>query len=124
MTSSLVGLPVCPQYAHVPATKKNRPYPSDAAGAILESPPENAKLEGGYALPTLLKRWTPLAASFALGRIWAVWHLPLFFLSGVVQFHESFVVRRKRGRAFDPDHVGLYSYGRKCVSRDPDAFAL
>src|SRR5713101_870737 len=46
----------------------------------------------GYALPMLLKTWTPLAASFALGGIWAVWHLPLFFLPGVVQFHESFVL--------------------------------
>lgn len=45
----------------------------------------------GYALPTLLKGWSPLVSSLALGIIWALWHLPLFFLPGVGQFHESFL---------------------------------
>lgn len=44
----------------------------------------------GYALPALLKHWNPLASGLALGVIWALWHLPLFFLPGVGQFHESF----------------------------------
>jgi membrane protease YdiL (CAAX protease family) len=44
----------------------------------------------GYALPSLLKLWSPLPSAVALGIIWALWHLPLFFLPGVGQFHESF----------------------------------
>jgi membrane protease YdiL (CAAX protease family) len=32
----------------------------------------------GFALPRLLKRVSPLAASLGVGVVWAVWHLPLF----------------------------------------------
>jgi len=32
----------------------------------------------GFALPRLLKRVSPLAASLGLGVLWAVWHIPLF----------------------------------------------
>jgi uncharacterized protein len=39
----------------------------------------------GFALPRLLKRFTPLTASLVLGAIWGMWHLPSFFLSGMVQ---------------------------------------
>ncbi len=39
----------------------------------------------GYALPRLLARFRPLPASLILGAIWGVWHLPSFFLSGLVQ---------------------------------------
>lgn len=39
----------------------------------------------GYALPRLLSLSNPLTASLALGIIWGVWHLPLFFISGVSQ---------------------------------------
>lgn len=39
----------------------------------------------GYALPRLLKRFTPLTASLILGGIWGIWHLPSFFLGGMVQ---------------------------------------
>ena len=39
----------------------------------------------GYALPELLKRVGPLAASLVLGIIWAIWHLPLFYIAG--NFH-------------------------------------
>ena len=35
----------------------------------------------GFALPRLLKRVSPLAASLGVGVLWAVWHIPLF-LSG------------------------------------------
>jgi membrane protease YdiL (CAAX protease family) len=31
----------------------------------------------GYALPRLLQRISPLAASLLLGAVWALWHLPL-----------------------------------------------
>jgi hypothetical protein len=39
----------------------------------------------GFALPRLLKRFNPFTASLILGVIWGVWHLPSFFLSGMVQ---------------------------------------
>lgn len=39
----------------------------------------------GYAFPRLLERFTPLVASLILGAIWAVWHVPAFFLSGLPQ---------------------------------------
>jgi membrane protease YdiL (CAAX protease family) len=34
----------------------------------------------GFALPKLQKIYHPLVASVILGAIWAVWHLPLFFM--------------------------------------------
>ena len=39
----------------------------------------------GLALPSLEARFSPLWASLILGVIWAVWHLPLFFISGSAQ---------------------------------------
>lgn len=39
----------------------------------------------GFALPRLLKRFNPFVASLILGVIWGLWHLPSFFLSGMVQ---------------------------------------
>lgn len=39
----------------------------------------------GFALPRLLERFNPFIASLILGAIWGVWHLPSFFLAGMVQ---------------------------------------
>jgi hypothetical protein len=39
----------------------------------------------GFALPALEARFSPLWASLILGILWAVWHLPLFFISGSAQ---------------------------------------
>jgi len=39
----------------------------------------------GYALPRLLNRFSPFVASLILGVIWGVWHLPSFFVGGMVQ---------------------------------------
>lgn len=36
----------------------------------------------GYAMPKLLKRWTPVKASIILGIIWTFWHTPLFWFPG------------------------------------------
>ena len=33
----------------------------------------------------MLSMWTPRKASLVLGFIWAVWHLPAFFISGTPQ---------------------------------------
>jgi membrane protease YdiL (CAAX protease family) len=39
----------------------------------------------GFALPRLLRRMSPLAASLLLGAVWGLWHLPSFFVSGLPQ---------------------------------------
>ncbi len=39
----------------------------------------------GFALEPLQKYTTALGASLILGAIWAVWHLPLFFIEGTTQ---------------------------------------
>jgi uncharacterized protein len=39
----------------------------------------------GFALPRLLRRFSPLWTSLILGAIWGVWHLPSFFVSSLVQ---------------------------------------
>lgn len=36
----------------------------------------------GYALPLLMERFGVAAAGLVLGLVWALWHLPLFFLPG------------------------------------------
>jgi uncharacterized protein len=40
----------------------------------------------GYALPRLLARHGALAASLFLGLIWALWHLPLFWVEGAALY--------------------------------------
>ena len=39
----------------------------------------------GFALPRLLRVRSPLVASVGLGLIWALWHLPLFYVAGSAQ---------------------------------------
>lgn len=39
----------------------------------------------GYALDRLQKNWSALGAGLILGLIWALWHLPLFFMEGTTQ---------------------------------------
>ncbi len=34
----------------------------------------------GYALDQLQRRWNAVTSSLVLGTIWALWHLPLFFI--------------------------------------------
>jgi membrane protease YdiL (CAAX protease family) len=40
----------------------------------------------GFALPRLLEIYNPLTATVILGILWALWHLPLFWLAGTSQF--------------------------------------
>lgn len=41
----------------------------------------------GFALPWLQKRFNALVSSLIIGLIWALWHLPLFWISG--DFHQQ-----------------------------------
>ena len=45
----------------------------------------------GFALPRLAARLGLAGASLVLGAIWAVWHLPLFYLRGADSYGQSFV---------------------------------
>jgi membrane protease YdiL (CAAX protease family) len=44
----------------------------------------------GYALGKLQKRLSALWSSLLLGTIWALWHIPLFFMKGTYQFELGF----------------------------------
>jgi membrane protease YdiL (CAAX protease family) len=46
----------------------------------------------GFALPRLLETLSPLRATILLGIVHAVWHVPLFFISGLPQGQVSFPV--------------------------------
>lgn len=43
----------------------------------------------GFALPKLQEKYHPLLASLILGAIWAIWHLPLFFIEGSQQAEQG-----------------------------------
>jgi uncharacterized protein len=63
--------------------------------AILISTPVQSGEEigwRGYALPRMAGRLGLGWASIILGIIWAIWHLPLFFLPGSDTYHQSFIV--------------------------------
>lgn len=44
----------------------------------------------GFALPQLRRRFDAVTASVILGLIWAVWHLPLFYMSSMPQYGSPF----------------------------------
>jgi membrane protease YdiL (CAAX protease family) len=46
----------------------------------------------GYALPRLAARWGFGPASIGLGVVWALWHLPIFFIGGADKQGQSLVV--------------------------------
>ncbi len=55
-----------------------------ALGVLINGPfPEELGWRG-YALDQLQARWSASVSSLILGVIWAIWHLPLFFMKGMV----------------------------------------
>lgn len=44
----------------------------------------------GVALPLLQRRFRPIAADLILSSLWAIWHVPAFFMSGTPQSEWSF----------------------------------
>ena len=43
----------------------------------------------GYALDRLQARWNALVSSLILGAIWALWHLPLFFIKDTLFYSQG-----------------------------------
>lgn len=43
----------------------------------------------GYALDRLQARWSALVSSLILGAIWALWHLPLFFIKDMFHYAQG-----------------------------------
>lgn len=43
----------------------------------------------GYALDQLQARWNALASSLILGAIWALWHVPLFFIKDTLFYSQG-----------------------------------
>ncbi|MGM0366466.1 MAG: CPBP family intramembrane glutamic endopeptidase [Actinomycetota bacterium] len=46
----------------------------------------------GYALDLMQRKWNALLSSLMLGIIWAIWHLPLFFIQGTMQSKVPFYI--------------------------------
>ena len=47
----------------------------------------------GYVLDRLQIKWNALASSLILGVVWALWHLPLFFIKDTYQYQPGSMVR-------------------------------
>jgi len=46
----------------------------------------------GYALSRALDRWRPVTVCLVHGTLWAVWHLPMFFMPGTAQSDQIFPI--------------------------------
>ena len=62
----------------------------------------------GFALPRLAARFGLAPASILLGVIWAVWHLPLFFVGGADKHGQSFFVYAFQVTAISVAFAWLY----------------
>jgi len=43
----------------------------------------------GYVLDRLQAKWNALGSSLILGVVWALWHLPLFFIRDTYQYNQG-----------------------------------
>jgi membrane protease YdiL (CAAX protease family) len=59
----------------------------------------------GFALPRLQARFGSLGATLVLGPIWAIWHLPMFFVPGSPQYSENV-----------PASLAVYTFVIVCLS--------
>lgn len=79
LKGSSLSFPFAPWYAVVPAL-----------GLMLVLGPMEEFGWRGVALPLLQRRFRPIGADLILSTLWAIWHLPAFFLSGTPQSQWSF----------------------------------
>ena len=63
----------------------------------------------GYALPRLAARFGLGRASLLLGAIWAVWHLPQFYIADSDTYHQSFLVWAPQVVAMSVAFAWLYA---------------
>ncbi len=61
-------------------------------GGLLGGPAGEEPGWRGFALPKLQDRYSALGASLILGALWAVWHLPFFFIPGTFQSTTPFFI--------------------------------
>lgn len=80
LVQSLLGAPIAWEYGLSPAMI----VPIGLLIWLVGALPEEYGWRG-FALPKLLDRRSPLAASLILGLIWALWHLPLHFIPTTTQ---------------------------------------
>lgn len=66
----------------------------------------------GYALPRMADRMGLAAASVLLGVLWAVWHLPLFYVREADTFHGSFPAYALSVTALSVAIAWLYTQSR------------
>ena len=63
----------------------------------------------GFALPRLADRFGLRIASLVLGVIWAIWHLPQFYIAGADTYHQSFLVWAAQVVAMSTAFAWLYA---------------
>jgi len=82
-----------------------------AIATVLSTPIQAGEEIGwrGYALPLLAARLGLARASLLLGIVWAVWHLPLFFVPGIDNYGQSFVIFALQVTAISVPMAWLYA---------------
>jgi CAAX protease family protein len=82
-----------------------------AIATVLSTPIQAGEEVGwrGYALPLLAARLGLGRASLLLGIVWAIWHLPLFFVPGVANYGQSFVIFALQVTAVSVPMAWLYA---------------
>ncbi len=69
----------------------------------------------GFALPRMQERYGPLGTSLALGLLWALWHLPLFFIEGTSQAGMPLLCFAAHGVAMTLLFTWVYNHTRGSV---------
>ena len=82
-----------------------------AVATVLSTPVQAGEEIGwrGFALPLLTARLGLARASLLLGIVWATWHLPLFFVPGVDNYGQSFVIFALQVTAISVPMAWLYA---------------